>query len=224
MRIRIVGKTRTGNGISNDWKWRRWKPAKDNRRSGNGGASTGRKKSFYSYFFSFGKQQLVKSAVLSGVNGHAGGEIRSQSSSLHFRARKAIIGAYHQLSASPRNCNEFPYSAITNRTRESGSAGEEDNNNKQKTSFLKSIGPKSETDRLHEAWRKLDQTLFVFPTQNCDGPHSEEENALSNSQLREGMKHRITELLQALEKVKRNSELRQQQQDEVILDLKRSNA
>ena len=37
------------------------------------------------------------------------------------------------------------------------------------------------------------------------------------------MKHRITELLQSLEKVKRNGELRQQQQDEVINGLKKAN-
>ena len=37
------------------------------------------------------------------------------------------------------------------------------------------------------------------------------------------MKHRITELLQALERVKRNGELRQQQQDEVINGLKKAN-
>ncbi len=37
------------------------------------------------------------------------------------------------------------------------------------------------------------------------------------------MKERITELLQALERVKRNGELRQQQQEEVIADLKRTN-
>ncbi|TRY69349.1 hypothetical protein TCAL_06927 [Tigriopus californicus] len=43
-------------------------------------------------------------------------------------------------------------------------------------------------------------------------------------QLRTDMRCRITELLQSLEKVKRNSELRQHQQDEVIADLKRSNA
>ena len=38
------------------------------------------------------------------------------------------------------------------------------------------------------------------------------------------MKHRITELLQALERVKRNGELRQQQQDEVINGLKKANS
>lgn len=43
-------------------------------------------------------------------------------------------------------------------------------------------------------------------------------------QLRTDMRCRITELLQSLEKVKRNSELRQHQQDEVIADLKRANA
>ena len=38
------------------------------------------------------------------------------------------------------------------------------------------------------------------------------------------MKLRITELLQALERVKRNGELRQQQQDEVINGLKKANS
>jgi hypothetical protein len=37
------------------------------------------------------------------------------------------------------------------------------------------------------------------------------------------MKSRITELLTTLEKVKRNSELRQQQSDDLIKDLKKSN-
>ena len=39
----------------------------------------------------------------------------------------------------------------------------------------------------------------------------------------EEMKSRITELLTTLEKVKRNSELRQQQSEELIIDLKKSN-
>ena len=39
----------------------------------------------------------------------------------------------------------------------------------------------------------------------------------------EEMKSRITELLTTLEKVKRNSELRQQQSEELITDLKKSN-
>ena len=40
---------------------------------------------------------------------------------------------------------------------------------------------------------------------------------------KEEMKSRITELLTTLEKVKRNSELRQQQSDDLIQDLKKSN-
>ena len=48
------------------------------------------------------------------------------------------------------------------------------------------------------------------------------ENAASDDDSM--MKHRITELLQALERVKRNGELRQQQQDEVINGLKRANS
>lgn len=39
----------------------------------------------------------------------------------------------------------------------------------------------------------------------------------------EEFKERITELLTTLEKVKRNSELKQQQADELIIDLKKSN-
>ena len=39
----------------------------------------------------------------------------------------------------------------------------------------------------------------------------------------EEMKSRIAELLTTLEKVKRNSELRQQQSEDVISDLKKSN-
>ena len=39
----------------------------------------------------------------------------------------------------------------------------------------------------------------------------------------EELKERITELLTTLEKVKRNSELKQQQADELIIDLKKSN-
>lgn len=40
---------------------------------------------------------------------------------------------------------------------------------------------------------------------------------------RDEMRERITELLQTLEKVKRSSEVQQQQQEEAIMDLKRTN-
>ena len=45
----------------------------------------------------------------------------------------------------------------------------------------------------------------------------------SYPQKSDELKGRITELLTTMEKVKRNSELRQQQSDELILDLKESN-
>lgn len=63
----------------------------------------------------------------------------------------------------------------------------------------------------------LPQRVLQFQRDCADS----EENFRQN---RDEMKHRITELLQTLEKVKRNSELRQQHQDEVIADLKRTNA
>lgn len=49
------------------------------------------------------------------------------------------------------------------------------------------------------------------------------ESASSIMDRKEEMKSRITELLTTLEKVKRNSELRQQQSDDLIQDLKKSN-
>ena len=49
-------------------------------------------------------------------------------------------------------------------------------------------------------------------------------NSQSNYPHRhEELKERITELLTTLEKVKRTSELKQQQADELIIDLKKSN-
>ena len=49
------------------------------------------------------------------------------------------------------------------------------------------------------------------------------ESASSIMDRKEEMKSRITELLTTLEKVKRNSELRQQQSDDLIQDLKKCN-
>ena len=49
------------------------------------------------------------------------------------------------------------------------------------------------------------------------------ESASSIMDRKEEMKSRITELLTTLEKVKRNSELRQQQSEDLIQDLKKSN-
>ena len=49
------------------------------------------------------------------------------------------------------------------------------------------------------------------------------ESTSSFMDRNEEMKSRITELLTTLEKVKRNSELRQQQSEELIIDLKKSN-
>ena len=49
------------------------------------------------------------------------------------------------------------------------------------------------------------------------------ESASSIMDRKEEMKSRITELLTTLEKVKRNSELSQQQSDDLIQDLKKSN-
>jgi len=45
----------------------------------------------------------------------------------------------------------------------------------------------------------------------------------SYPQKQDEWKGRITELLTTLEKVKRNSELRQQQSDDLVVDLKKSN-
>ena len=45
----------------------------------------------------------------------------------------------------------------------------------------------------------------------------------SYPQRNDELKDRVTELLTTLEKVKRNSELKQQQADELINDLKKSN-
>ena len=49
------------------------------------------------------------------------------------------------------------------------------------------------------------------------------ESTSSFMDRNEEMKSRITELLTTLEKVKRNSELRQQQSEELIIDLQKSN-
>lgn len=70
-------------------------------------------------------------------------------------------------------------------------------------------------------------TQYLLHTNTQWGLRFQSLNELTQSdfhQLRTDMRCRITELLQSLEKVKRNSELRQHQQDEVIADLKRANA
>ena len=64
-------------------------------------------------------------------------------------------------------------------------------------------------------FREIDLTIFFFQT--------DIESSSSFMGRNEEMKSRITELLTTLEKVKRNSELRQQQSEEVIQDLKKSN-
>ena len=63
-------------------------------------------------------------------------------------------------------------------------------------------------------------TQFFQNNRSGDSSSSDEDDDKS----RDEMRSRIGELLQTLEKVKRNSELRQQHQDEVIRDLKRTNA
>ena len=74
--------------------------------------------------------------------------------------------------------------------------------------------------------RNLNCGLFQLekgdgPYSDCRPPSVSAEGGGDNDSL---MKLRITELLQALERVKRNGELRQQQQDEVINGLKKANS
>ena len=69
--------------------------------------------------------------------------------------------------------------------------------------------------KLHYVFRCIFNLALIF--------FQELASQASYPQRNDEMKERITELLTTLEKVKRNSELRQQQSDELILDLKKNN-